>query len=53
MNGIGGTLKPKVFSAVKSGKVFVNDAKEFAMAAVEIVSGVQTISRNGIPKKEM
>ena len=41
MDGLGGTLKLKVFSAVKSGKVVVNDPKDFEMAAVEIVCGVQ------------
>ena len=43
MDGLGGTLKRKVFNAVKSGKVVVNDPEEFAMAAVNIVSGVHTI----------
>ena len=43
MDGLGGTLKRKVFNAVKSGKVVVNDPAEFAMAAVNIVSGVHTI----------
>ena len=43
MDGLGGTLKRKVFNAVKSGKVVVDDPEEFAMAAVNIVSGVHTI----------
>ena len=43
MDGLVGTLKRKVFNAVKSGNIVVNDPEEFAMATVNIVSGVHTI----------
>ena len=43
MDGIGGTIKHKVFRDVKSGKVQITNAKSLAMYADSVVNGIRSL----------
>ena len=43
MDGVGGTIKRVDFELVKSNKIMINTAEEFATEASKIVSSIQSI----------
>ena len=43
MDGIGGTIKNVVFRQVKSGRVIINSAEEFSVAANKFVPSIATL----------
>jgi len=43
MDGVGGTMKNKVFRDVKSGKVQINDAESFAEYADNTINGIKSL----------
>ena len=43
MDGIGGAIKNVVFRQVKSGRVVINSAEEFSVAAKKFVSSIATL----------
>ena len=50
MDGIGGTIKNKVFQEVKSGKIVVTSSEDFSRHASKVVELVTTLY---LPKKEI
>ena len=43
MDGVGGTIKHRVFRDVKSGKVVIKDAKHFSIYAGSILKGITSL----------